>query len=301
MSDNPLDGISLHGVPLEEKLKSLVDQECSRQFQETVLEKKRLMAPIHCKSKYRPTKEKNGMARELTQSEINSQYLDKNLMKCKTQKEFVICLLLSGALPVTNAGLFREFKEKYSISLHKIKRATSITAINTLMARLESTELSKYIEFGKQEKVRDDGKRMTVKTYRMRQQGLELKPKEAFELAKKRIAVEKKSWEKVREDDSFTKSPILNDIPPLSDNLKYNVPEYPGEEDITWEPITDTHIDKPPIVSREPRLTAMTFEGVKVHIHTHDKYDVVNWHITRSKTSDGFTISATFSGNFKSS
>ena len=77
MSDNPLDGITLHGVPIEDKLKSMVDEECSRQFQETVLEKKRLMSPIHCKTKYRQTKEKNGMARELTQQEINSQYLDK--------------------------------------------------------------------------------------------------------------------------------------------------------------------------------------------------------------------------------
>ena len=255
MSDNPLDGITLHGVPIEDKLKSMVDEECSRQFQETVLEKKRLMAPIHCKSKYRPTKEKNGMARELTQSEINSQYLDKNLMKCKTQKEFVICILLSGGT-YTNNDLFEEFIGNHTAihkvkPIHKVKRTRSVSTIAVMMVRLEQTELSKYIEFAKQEKVRDDGKRMTVKTYRMRQQGLELKPKEAFELAKKRIAVEKKSWEKVREDNSFTKSPILNEIPPLSDNLKYNVPEYPGEKDITWEPITDTHIDKPPIVSIE--------------------------------------------------
>jgi len=189
--------------------------------------------------------------------------------------------------------LFKEFKGHYSIGLHrKVKLPKSVTAIATLMIRLQQTELSKYIKFSKADR-KIGNKYHNVKTYRMRQQGLELKPKEAFELAKKRIVV--------IEPTSIKHGTSFNEIPPLDDNLKYNVPEYPGEKDITWEPITDTHIDKPPIVSREPRLTAMTFEGVKVHIHTHDKYDVVNWHITRSKTSDGFTISATFSGNFKSS
>ena len=47
MSNNPLDGISLHGAPLEEKLKHEKDQVISRQFESEVIEKKSLMAPIH--------------------------------------------------------------------------------------------------------------------------------------------------------------------------------------------------------------------------------------------------------------
>jgi len=292
---NRLNGITLHGVPIEDKLKSIIDEECSRQFQETVLEKKRLMPPIYCKSKYKQTKEKNSMTRHLTQQEINSQYLDKNLMKCKTQKEFVICILLSGGI-YTNNELFEEFKARYSISLHRIKRPASVTTIATLMIRLQQTELSKYMEFSKADRKIGD-KYHNVKTYKMRQQGLELKPKEAFELAKKRITVEKKSWEKVREDHSFTKSPILNEIPPLSDNLKYNIPKHPGEKDITWEPKEDeTHYyeDLPQIGSTEP--TTIIFKGVKVQIDTNNKFALIGMSIEGNADADGegFTISATF-------
>ena len=56
---NPIDGITFHGVPLEEKLKLEKDQESSRQFKQEVIEKKNLMVPIHCKPKYKESKAGN--------------------------------------------------------------------------------------------------------------------------------------------------------------------------------------------------------------------------------------------------
>jgi len=205
MSKNPLDGITYHNVPLKEKLELLYqleeklkfgkEGEGSLQFKEEVTEKKNLIPPIHCKPKYPSQKERNSMTRELTQSEINSQYLHENLDRCKTQKEFVICLLLSGGT-YTNKLLFKEFKDRYATKIWPLKSPASVTTIATMMVRLETTALSQYI-LQKKSIPLDNDKRMTmVKTYTMTEEGLNLKPKEAFELAKKRIIVETKPKEK---------------------------------------------------------------------------------------------------------
>lgn len=277
MENNPLDGITFNNVPLEEELKHEKDEECSREFVSEVMKKKSLMAPIPCKYKYKTKKERNGMARELSQKEINAEYLGQNLKICKTQKEFVICLLLSGE-KFTNKLMLGVFRREHSQLNHpNVNIPTSSTSIATLMRRLEPTRFGEYIETTKEfkESTSKMRRRVQVNVYQVNEEGRNLKPAQAFELAKKRIGVVKKAKKKL-----LTKIVPAKDISPKSLSAK----DYISDNAI-YETTYDPKDLRPPTITHNPPIS----------LNLDTSKDIKNISIQITKTEEGNSqISITF-------
>ena len=90
--DQPnLDGITMSDKPLDKVLLDSEDTECREVIQSEIAAKR--LGGIPVKPKYRTKAERRGRVMNLTQAEINSQYLDDNLKGVESKRDMSVVFL----------------------------------------------------------------------------------------------------------------------------------------------------------------------------------------------------------------
>lgn len=200
---NDLDGITYHGVPIEEKLKDDETKQTQSVYSEEVKEKSH-KTPIHLKVKYRSRRERRGKVMTVTNLVQNEDPMH-NFRKSNTVKHLILSLLLTGD-KMTSAEMHQKLLSFSDIPgikkiVGKDLKKQQIFQIMNVLLRSDLNILG-YLRCD----VIDTKYKKNVKAYYFADKGRNLTLEETIELAvekkkpKKKKDIPKKKIKKAVED-----------------------------------------------------------------------------------------------------
>lgn len=208
---NPLDGITVGGVAVEEHLKQQSDTDSVDMYQEDIVSKKRIL-PARVNLRYKPKKEKHGKVRMISPTEDFNKKISNNYAGCKTIKHLLIAIFLSGQ-KLTARQLLGEIIEHrkgtepyFSESMEK-EGPLKIRKVWSLMTNISKSQLG-HIALSSRIETKEENPTSykRAKIYWFNKEGRELSLKEAYALsAPKKKSKKKPDESKPKVPESFDK------------------------------------------------------------------------------------------------